>query len=224
MDKYFKFDEKQGTVLFIGDTLEILIPERYERYGCLQIEEFVMTMGIFDMIINGTQETGMFLPAMIRIEPSETEKVNIGATTMYKLTLKKGDVFMHMEVVKDGKLAYVIFDNFISLAKQPKFFDYRLMAFIFDVVVRITGIRFHVDHAVFEMIFAYLCRDPDNPGVQYRYTSMTKDPLFLSLKHAARMAESTTSKLLGAYFEDSLDSALINEADRSNEVEELLRK
>jgi hypothetical protein len=224
MDKYFKHDDRKGVVLFIGDTLEIYIPQRYERYGCLHVEEFVMTMGIFDMVINGSEETGMFLPSMIRIEPTTIEQTNIGPAAMYKLTLHKGDVFMRTETVKNGTLAYVIFDNFISLAKQPKFFDYRLMMFMFDVVIRTTGVSFNVDHAVFEMIFAYLCRDPDDPSKQYRHGSMRKDPLFVSLKHAATLTESTTSKLLGPYFDDALDSALINQADQTNEVEELLRK
>lgn len=222
--KYFELDQKQKKVFFTGDQLEIFIPDRYENFGALFVEEAIMSLAVFDMTINENIKTGFFLPAMIHIKPSVTEFVNVGANSMTKLTLYKGDQFMTTEVVRQSQLVYNIFSEFISLGRMPDFVKYQDTLFLFDIASELTGLKFEVDHVTFEVIMSYIHRDPDDLSVQYRLTDLSKDPRLIPLRQISVLAESTSSKLLGSFFDAATDSALVNKAEESTELEEIMRK
>lgn len=222
--KYFKIDKKQKKVFFDSDKLEVFIPDRFEKFGGLSVEENVEALGVFDMTINDSIETGIFLPAIIYMEPSSVDAYNVGADSLTRLTFHKGDTFMYSEVVKDAELAYQIFHEFIEVGKAPNFIQYLDFAFIMDMLQSVTGLKFKVDHAAFEIIMSYLFRDPDDLSTQYRLTDMKKSPRLIPIRQVAVLAESTTSKLLGSYFDEAVDSALVNKAEESTELEEIMRK
>lgn len=224
MEQYFRHDKDEKKVFFTGDTLEVFIPDRYRKYGCLYVEESVLTMGIFDMVIDGNIETGYFLPAMIRMEPSGIDEVKTGAGAVVKLTLHEGDLFMTTEIVRNPTLAYSVFSEFIEYGKVPDFLTYTDKLFMFDIASEVTGMKFGVDHSIFEIIMAYIHRDSKDYSQHYRLTSMNQEPTQISLNQVPVLAESTTSKLLGSQFDAALDSAMVNKAEESSELEEILRK
>ena len=222
--QYFKEAGNTQNLVFTGDQLDIYVPERYRGYGYLNVDEALIAMGIFDAVLNG-QEVGFLIPATLRMEPSEMETVNTGDGSFLKATFYEGDVFMQKEVVQDSNVPYVMFSEFLDLGRLPDFFTYRQAPFMFDRATDITGVKFNVDHAVFEIVFAYLFRDSGDPGTQYRHTQMRKDPQFIPLQNAYNLGDTTTtSKLLGSYFDDSENSALVNQADRNTELDEILRQ
>jgi len=222
-DKYFKID-KTDAVIFIGNKLEIHIPKRYENHGCVEIGEEVKTLAIFDMIINDSVDTGYFLPAHICIIPTNIETVNINNKTYFKLTLYKGDVFIkNINVVKNPQLAFVMFYEFIFLGNMPKFIDYNKSAFIFDKVKDICGINFRSNKVVFEIMSAHLYRTENDLTQPYRLTDMKNEPVNIPLRAVTHAATSTSSKLIGSYYSSAINSALVNQANESSQVEDLLR-
>lgn len=221
--KYFK-ENKNNSITFVGDKLEILIPKRYEQHGCLEITEEVKTLSIFDMIINDTIHCGYFLPAHIYIIPTNVENVLIGNKQHIKLTLFKGDVFIkNINIVKNPQIAFVVFYEFIFLGNTPKFIDYDKSAFLFDSVQEICGINFRSNRVVFEIMSAHLYRTEQDLMKPYRLTDMRKKPIAIPLRSVNHAATSTSSKIIGSYYSAAINSSLVNQADEPSKVEDLLR-
>ena len=222
-NKYFK--KKDNSLIFIGDTLEILVPSRYGNHGYLDISNSVKTIGIFDMVINGSVNLGYMLAAVIEILPSDIQSVTIDNEKYEKLTLHKGDVFiLDNTVIQDSKISYVVFYEMVFSGHYPKFLTYDSLAFLFDNMAEVTGDKFSTDHMIFEMIMAMVSRDSTNLSDQYRLTSRTKDRAIIPLRMVSHIAQSTTAKILGSYMTDGIESALVNASDAPSAVEDLLRQ
>lgn len=224
LEKFFIVDTKNNCTKFIGDKLEILIPKRYENYGLLEHTENLNVLGIFEMRVNGGQVSGgLFLPATIVSEPRETYNTTEEELQYLVAVYGKNDIFIsNMDVVKNDKLGYVLWNEFIALGNLPKFIDYTNIATLFDLVAEVCGINFNVNHAVFEMIYAHLFRDPDDITKEYRHTTMNKPPLFVELRNVSYGPDSTSAKLLGSYWNDGLNSALVNSSDKVSELDNIL--
>ena len=225
IQKYLKVDPKTKKTIFIGDKMEIFIPTRYETYNLLSVDEQVKVLGIFDITINDTIETGFLLPAPIIMEPSSTESITGEDNMTYmKATLFKNDVFMtNTNVVKNPQLAYVIFKEFVFLGNRPKFIKHDDLATLFLRVEQVNGIDFKVNHVVFELMFGHLFREEGRVNKFYRHTDMKKDPVFLPLRAVSHAATNTSSKLVGSYFSDGINSSLVNYAEENSDLEDLLR-
>ena len=91
---FIETDKKTGRVTFIGETLEIRIPHRYDVYDLLTIEDTVTTLAVFDMIIDGKWQTTMNLLASITIAPSDRGTMTYDGVPYLVLYLNKGDTLM----------------------------------------------------------------------------------------------------------------------------------
>lgn len=222
---YSKYFTRDGdSIIFIGNTLEIMIPMRYESIGVLEMGESIKTLALFDMLLDGTQ-VGYFLPAKISITPHAIETVMKDGVRFLKATLIKHNVFIaNTKIVADQQLAYLIFYELIYSGHTPRFINYDNNGFIFDVVSKVTGIQFPTDHVVFEMMTAMLHRSSDDLNVLYRHTDMKKPPRIIPLRMVSHAALSTTSKIVGSYDEDGIDAALVNASDVPSDIEDLLRQ
>jgi len=221
-NKYFK--KVKDSLIFIGNTLDVYIPVRYGQHGCLDISESVIALGIFDMTINGNIESGMMIPAKIKMKPNDINSMLLNGERYQKLTFLKDDIVIHdTHVVKDEHIAYVMFYEFIFSGKAPKFLTYEKLGFIFEKAVEVTGIKFPTNMAVFEMMISALHRDPEDLTKFYRLTNMKKKPLQIPMRSVAHAATSTTTKIVGSYDNEGYDAALVNAAETSSEIENLLR-
>jgi hypothetical protein len=223
MEEFFK--EVGDSCIFIGNKLEIFLPDRYEQHGCLAIGDEVMALGVFDMKINDDLDAGYYLPAKIAIKPSNVELVTLEGDRYVKLTLNKNDVFIkNLNVVQDQQLAYVIFYEIIYGGKTPKFLTYESSAQLFDTVSSIAKVNFPTDHVIFEMMTAMLHRDQDDITKQYRHTDQKRQPLNIPMRLTSHAAISTTSRIVGAYMDDGIDASLVNQSDVTSDIEDLLRR
>ena len=126
-------------------------------------------------------------------------------------------------VVQNPNIAYVVFSEFVNGARIPPFIKYNDLAFLFDSVKRITGSGIPAEHATFEMIYAYLARDPKNFKRMWRFTDGKGTPKYFKLNDVPHVAVSTTSKLISAYLKDSIASSMINASEDQSDIEDLLR-
>lgn len=196
----------------------------YEKYKRLKITDKVSTLGIFTIEI-GDKTAGFCIPGMLTMCPSSTEYVIHDGIECVKCTFEKGDVFIDSDdFVRESNIAYVMFTECLEKANIPKFMSYDDLATLFDMISRYTGFNAGVNHAGFEMLYAYLTRSANNLGVQYRYTDMKQPPYYMKLKDVPHVAQSTTTKLLGAYLTDSMTVSMVNASDDVSDVEELLRR
>jgi len=217
--------DKNNTIRFNGNKLSVIIPKRYEIYGCLKIQQEVHTLGIFDLIINDKIEKGFFLPAIMIMIPNDIQMKNIDTESYYELTFEKGDIFMKTSyVVQNQALSYVIFKEFISVGKLPKFINYKNAPLMFNSLQEVTGAKLTANPVIYEIIFAYLYRDKKDIMKPYRLTNMKDEPLYIPLKDVAHSAISTTGRIVGSYLNDCITSVIVNESENNSEIEDILRQ
>ena len=220
----FEYSEKDDCTRFMGDKLIIRIPEHYTMLGYLVIAEVVHVLGIFPMNVDGV-DCGLQIPGIIDVDPSDirTETINDKKYTI--LELHKGDRIMcTSSVIKDGKLHYAMWKEFISGGKIPEYLDYDATACLFDDCKKITGKGIDVNHAVIEIVYAHIYRDRDDLTKLYRLTPMTKPPVNIKLNQPAYATNSTHARIIGSYAEQGMNSALIHQNAENVEIEDVFRQ
>jgi len=220
-----KFFKLQGNkYFFTGNKLEIFINRKYENHGYLWLGRTVKTIGVFDMIINDSIESGLFIPTVVEIDPDDIVEVNKDGQNFFKLTLEKGSVFLTDNTyVEYGGIAEILFGLFVMHGNYPNFITYKDTGFLWGRISNIAGVHYATSQSIFEMIAAYSARDHSNNGVQYRHTTMKKPPRFVGFSTDTTLAESFTGRLNGAYAKEGLNACLANASDRLSPGEEMLR-
>lgn len=220
----FEYSEKDDCTRFMGDKLIIRIPEHYTMLGYLVIAEVVHVLGIFPMNVDGV-DCGLQIPGVIDVDPSDirTETINDKKYTI--LELHKGDRIMcTSSVIKDGKLHYAMWKEFIGGGKMPEYLDYDAAACLFDDCKKITGKGIDVNHAVIEIVYAHIYRDRDDLTKLYRLTPMTKPPVNIKLNQPAYATNSTHARIIGSYAEQGMNTALIHQNAENVEIEDIFRQ
>lgn len=220
----FEYSEKDDCTRFMGDKLIIRIPEHYTMLGYLVIADVVHVLGIFPMNVDGV-DCGLQIPGVIDVDPSDirTETINDKKYTI--LELHKGDRIMcTSSVIKDGKLHYAMWKEFISGGKIPEYLDYDATACLFDDCKKITGKGIDVNHAVIEIVYAHIYRDRDDLTKLYRLTPMTKPPVNIKLNQPAYATNSTHARIIGSYAEQGMNAALIHQNAENVEIEDVFRQ
>lgn len=224
ISKYFELSEKDDCVYFVGDKLDCYLPERYGNFGYLSITNVVSTLGIFAMKINDSIDCGLNLNAGITMDPVSSEHITIDGDKYVHAILKKGSKLLTtLTFTQDDKLSYVTWREFLSVGHLPFCFNYKNIAGIFDDNKFTTGKGISVDHAVLEVIYAHLFRDPDDLNIFYRLTPMVKKPAMVTLKSVSYGPSGTFAKIAGSYAQEGYNSALLNQSEQSSELEDLFR-
>ena len=220
----FEYSEKDDCTRFMGDKLIIRVPEHYTMLGYLVIAEVVHVLGIFPMNVDGV-DCGLQIPGVIDVDPSDirTETINDKKYTI--LELHRGDRIMcTSSVIKNGKLHYEMWKEFIGGGKLPEYLDYDATACLFDDCKKITGKGIDVNHAVIEIVYAHIYRDRDDLTKLYRLTPMTKPPVTIKLNQPAYATNSTHARIIGSYAEQGMNTALIHQNAENVEIEDIFRQ
>lgn len=217
--------DTKESFIFIGDEAKVYIPTRYTACDFLFLEKDVRTLGIFEIEVSGEKETyGYVFPGIVTMCPSETYSKKINDKDYTVLVFKKNDIFFKSkEILRQSFIAYVMFTEFITNGNPPTFLKYKDIAMLFDTVQEVCAVSLKVPHSAFEMMYAHLTRDPDNPNIKYRHTDMKKKPLLIGLRAITYSVDSTTGKIIGSYMGNGINSAIVNKADQRFELEDLLR-
>lgn len=223
MDLNRILNKDKNRLVCMVDNITVYISRNFEKYKMLTIGDDVSALAIFEIVV-GNESRGFFLPAAVKMKPSVVSFETVDGTDFVKCEFHKGDTFIDdTTVVQNANIAYIVFEEFIDGARIPKFMRYDNLAFIFDIIKRITGSSIPAEHAAFEMIYAYLSRNPKNVREMWRLTNMNGSPKYFKLKDVPHVAVSTTSKLISAYLNDSIASSMVNASEDNSDIEELLR-
>lgn len=223
-ERYFKTNSK-GEVIFVGEELKIYIPKRYEEKQFTQITSEISTIGIFRMVADGKDEIKFLLPAFIKIRPSGIDTETIGEDRYAVATLVKNDVFMVTnEVLQTEKIAYLIWNEFIYWGNTPTWMTYLDVMNMFKTLQKVTGLKFGVPPVVFEILISHLARTKRSLDEEYRLTDMHEYPAFIPLHAVAHAATSVSARMIGSYFDDSVNVSLIQDEGKPSELENILRQ
>lgn len=223
VSKYFKREENKW--IFQGDSLEIYIPRIYEEKGLLVIGEIATSLGIFQIRIDDKYFTNFLFLGKLNIEFISQRNVTEDDYKYIVLSLTNGSTFIdNAVVVKNGDLLYLIFNMFLSYGKIPPFLSYTDIHTLFDHDNEHCGISLKINHTIFEMIYAHIFRDQNDPYTFYRHTPMTMKPQIVPLRQISHGPTSTTARISGGYLSEGITSALVDESQKNpSTIENLLR-
>ena len=208
---------------------KLYIPARFAEGDLAIIAEEISIVGIFAMVVEDKYYGVCTANTMMRIEPSATSTVKIDDDDYLEFYFEAGArVLTSSLLVKVDTLTYHIYDEIIAKGRVPWYLSYEDLAKLFESAEYHAGVKIGANHAIMEMIAAVISRDDDDRTKYYRHTvtklPSDKPPAIVPLRNISYGASNTTAKLMGAYFQDGLTSALINPSERVEKVEELLRR
>lgn len=225
LDDYFIKDKKGEALICNAPSMQVFVPQRYEVNNLLTFGEETSVLAIFQMNVEGEKEPfNMFLPAILPMRPSSITQQKLDDVPYYVLGFKKGDIFISMmSIVKQSFVISKIFIEFMRNGNMPPFMSYDQMATVFDLAQITCGVKLPVPHAVMEMMVAHCARDSKNLNLKYRLSSMKEPPVFLGLRNITNVRDSTTSKVVGSYMMEGINSSIVNQSQQRSEIEDLLR-
>lgn len=221
--------EQEDGGLFTTRACKIQVPERYLGRHLASIGAEVHILGIFAIILDDGSYAVSLTNAMMRILPASTETVEIDGTAYLEFHFGAGDqVFYSTELVKNDTITYYVYDEFIAKGRIPWYLNYFDLARLFETAELHAGINLG-NRAVLDLIMSTIARDPQDIMRLYRHVIFRPvdveriPPKVVPFRSVIYNTSDTTSKLIGAYFGDSISSALVNPSERVERIESLLR-
>jgi len=220
-----------GRLITLKDC-KIYIPVRFSERNLVSIGSETHIVGIYAITMEDTYYGVSMVNAMIRIEPSYRNIVNVDGDDYYEFCFDAGStVFASVNLVKVDVLTYRIYDELISKGNIPWYLSYdKDLPKIFDTAWYHAGARIGAEHEVTELLISMIARDPNDRVRYYRQAIKTEDdlknikPAFIPLKSVTYSATNTTNKLAGSHFSEGVVSALVSPSQRTERIEDLLRR
>lgn len=210
--------------------VKIVFPSHFEEKHLASISSDVYVCGIFAIIVDNHYATNVML-SKVRLFPNEIEKVKYNETEYYELYFEKGTTIVeNMNLVKENTIGYYVYDYLIAQGKVPWYIGALDLLTLFSKSNYYSGVNYGSNHVATELIAAMIMRNSNDLNEYWRHTVNSMDdinrkpPEYIPLRNVMLGARNTTAKLMGAYFNDGLLSALIYPSEKTETVEELLRQ
>lgn len=221
----------QGRTVVTSKLCRIYIPALFAEKQLASIGSEVYILGIFALVMDDGYYSVSLTNAMMRIDPATINTVLVDDEQYYEFVFEPGDtVIANTDLVESKTLPYHINETIIARGKVPWYLNYEDVGSLFDSARKYAGVDLGPNDAVLEMIASAIARSPNDPKVYYRQFVKSKEdlkknpPRFIAFKSISYGATNTTAKLMGSYFETSMNSALVNPSERLEDMEELLRR
>lgn len=224
IDRFFT-PVKESLVFSGRDQLVVRISERLKGKGFLKLGDPVQSLGIMDLEIDGQYRSSLHLLAMITMRPSVIDTETIDEVRYVTLTFFPGDTFLESRtVVQNPAVVPALWEEFVDMGRIPPHMTYDSLIWLFDSAGPVAGVSLGIDHAIFEMIYAHNARSKKDPFTFFRHTSMAStDFLQIPMNRVGVSTDSTTARLVGAYLDQGLLSAVLRTETEPSEFEDLLR-
>lgn len=211
--------------------LSIMFPETYLEKSLCKYGKNVECLGVFAILDPETKIYGVFnIPAMVTLTTTDVKNVILNETN-YKVFEydKMQTAFTTNQVISNSKMSYWIYDYFIALARIPWFMDY------LDVLRLYRQDKYYLDALlsksvqVIDMMYSTIARSPKDERQMYRYIIKqpqeldTIKPQWAPLKSVSLGAVDTMSKIMGAYYDEGVNSALAEPSKKLTDMEKILR-
>lgn len=211
--------------------IKILIPTRYTEQQLAMLGNEINICGLFAIVVEDKYYGVSSAMAMMRIEPTITNNVKCGEDDYLEFVFDAGStVISSVELVQSDSFIYLIYSEIMAKGNVPWFVNYEDLGRIFDSAPHHAGVSVGANFAVIEMIVAAITRSEKDRVQFYRHSIkskqdlVTQTPAFIPLRSVTYGASNTTAKLIGAYWEEGLTSALVNPTDTVEPIEGLLRR
>lgn len=210
---------------------KIIIPARFAEQQLAVLGNEINICGLFAIIVEDRFYGVSSAMAMMRIEPSVTNTIKIEDEDFLEFVFDPGcTVISSTELVKSDAFIYLVYSEIIAKGNVPWYMNYEDMGRLFESAPHHAGVSVGANFAVIEMIMAAISRSEKDRTKYFRHQLATKQdldkevPAFIPLRSVTYGASNTTAKLIGAYWEEGLTSALVNPTETVEPIEGLLRR
>jgi hypothetical protein len=217
--------------LYTSKGCKIYVPVRFADRKLAIIGNDIRVMSIFCIVVEDKYYAVSSALAMMQITPSTTNIIEVNGDEYYEFVFAKGQqITPSLDLLKNDALAYVVYDEVIAKGNIPWYFTYEDLGKIFVTSTEHANITLAANNVPLEMIAAAVARDPSDRRRYYRHRIKTIDeqmkqpPDYVPFRSVIYGATNTTAKLMGSYFDDGLMSALVNPSEKTETVEQLLRR
>lgn len=222
--------QEDGSVIAVQN-MKIYVPERFREKGLASIGADIYTVGIYALVVDDTYYAVDLTIAMMRITPTTISTVKFDQDSYLEFSFDVGSVvFPTNQLVKSDILVYYIFDEMFSKGRTPWYLNYEDRGLLFASADRHAGVSLTGNHTILEMIAAATARDPNNRTRNYRHVIQQQEDIFVKppaivpLRSITFGPTNTTAKLMGSYWDDGLNSALVSPSEQTERIETILRR
>lgn len=219
--------KKQGNQLIAKERMRIVIPTRYRSKQLARFGSETQTLGIFMYVLDDNSYALSMAPAIMTILPDDTKDSLLDGQESTEFIFEKGSVVVaNVEVIRDAKLLYYIYNEVISTGNVPAFFDYLSLGRLFDFAMHFTGTNPASSVSIMHLLISLVARDPKDLNLYFRQSTTGtdfKDATYISIRSTTHGANNTIAKIMGGYFSDKVTSALVNPATEEEPIEHILR-
>ena len=205
----------------------VMVPRLWEDKALVSIGVHTTFTGVYALIQGDSYAVSTAL-TVITTDADSVDTVNVDGEEYYAFRYQAGDrVILNTDCLKSDSVPYRFFDAVIDKGKIPWYLEYEDLIQIFNTAGEYAGVNFNIDHSIFEIVMAEITRNPNDRSKFFRHCNekdISGKPAFIPLKSVQFTASNTTAKLIGAYWQEGLSSALVHPSERKELIEDLLRK
>lgn len=209
---------------------KIVVPERFVEKQLLVIGADTYVLGCFAQIVDDKYYAVFLGVAMFHTEPTSIATVKYNGDAYLEMSYDKGArILVSQEVLQDNILAYRVYDEMISKGHMPWYLGYDDRVKLLFTANKLAGMELLSNHAMLELNAAAVSRDPSNINQYYRHVVkdyedlIKRPPLGIPLMSVSYGTTNTVSRIMGSYFQQGLDSSLVNPSTQVENIEQLLR-
>lgn len=220
----------KGKKVIARAKLTILIPEYFTRCGLASIGKETYILGVYAIANEQNEYAISNVPALMRISPSFTRQVKIQDQEYLAFEFEPGSVVIeNTDLDKNAVLIYPIFNDILSKGRVPFQLTYEDAGKILANAERFAGTGIVKNWEVVATLLSLLARDPKDPKRAFREVVTTfkevdeTQPFWSPIRSVQFLASNTINKLAGSRFQEGTISALTNETEQLEPIDEILR-
>lgn len=216
-----KLYTKDGKI-YCKEKCIIEFPKWYQDKDLASIQEVAYIYGIFSIII-GDQYSVSVIPTLIATVPIMVNEVERNGVTYIQFLYGKDDpIIDNTKAVKHDILSYNFFETFYMYARIPWYIEYEDLLRIMDNLPKYAKSNVGDNFISNELTTSFITRNKDNKQEFFRQGN-GKGYEYVDLMNVYYSALSTTNKIAGNYFQESLVSAIVQKEKQPTKLENLVR-
>jgi hypothetical protein len=217
---------EDDATLIVKKPFKVYIPTRFQDKNLAVVGNETYILGVYLIISDDKYYAVELTTALMQIEPSSINTVDLDGKEMFEFVFEAGDTFVtNIELLQNAKLLYYIFEELIGKGNVPPYMNYVDALRTFQTAEKHAGTRLASTPTILELLISMICRDPKAPMTYFRQITDGKDLqnlLYVPLRSSIFGATNAVAKLLGPNFNDSLTSLLVNDVEEVEDVENIL--
>lgn len=214
---------RDGEKLRCKEKCIIEFPKWYEDKELATIQDTVYFYGIFAILV-GDKYSVSVIPTLCQTTPIMIKEIERDGVVYNQFIYGKDDVIINnMNVVKMELLSYNFFETFYMYARAPWFIEYNDMLRLMDNLPTYANSNVGGNFISNELTTSFIARSARDKSTFYRQDSKHGSE-FVDLMNVYFSALSTTNKIAGNYFMESMTSAIVQPETQTTKLEDLVRE